>query len=759
MNAWLVLVLVDVVAVAGFARCFTGPGELTAALVTLAVVHLVGHASWRARPGPRRRWWAVASAAAVLLPIGVVLGPTVLAHGPGGAAWGVLASDLRAAWRAFYFKVAPVPELPGLVLVTAWAAGALGLSAELIFSKRQVPAVVALVPGVAVYLFACSLGTGAWRVAGLACIAGAACWYLVAAAREREQASDVLVAVADTGLSPGRRTASYRAAAAILRIAVLAAAAAAVIGPNLPGARSAALVTWRGLGAAGTSTTLVPGTGTRAQAIEISTLVQVGEEEVDDPTVALFSVHSSIPTRELVAALDKFNGESWGASSAAPETPLGRFATSLRADEQRPVAPVSDGSGRSKLVQVFDVAQLGGTNLPAWGVPVAVDGAGHVTRDGPSGPLVSGTAIKGGSAYAVSSVIADPSTAQLEAAGTGTSERGYLQLPAPPQRLVSLARSIVAGASTPYEEALDLELYLTSSRFHYQLPSQLGPGTSAGGSGYADLVGFLFGSRTGYCQQFATAFAVLARIDGLPTRIAVGFLPGVEIGHDTWQVDGNDTHAWPQVLFARYGWIDFEPTPGATLVGSSGPSVSTTTRPPGAGATSTTVRPAHNLSNPPTRGSTGSKAPTSHGAGGSGATGLLWLLVPFAVGAWVLGVAFWRRSGLRRAASEPRAGVLAAWGEASRMLDLAGIRRRRAETFVELAGRAASAGVLSREAELALLDLARLATSACYSAAPPGEGGAFQALADARTVARSARDRVAHWQLVAAALDPRGLVW
>jgi hypothetical protein len=91
------------------------------------------------------------------------------------------------------------------------------------------------------------------------------------------------------------------------------------------------------------------------------------------------------------------------------------------------------------------------------------------------------------------------------------------------------------------------------------------------------------------------------------------------------------------------------------------------------------------------------------------------------------------------------------------MLDLAGIRRRRAETYLELARRVGSAGVLSDDADLALRDLARLATTASYAAASPGPDGSRQAMEDARKVTRSARRRIARWQRVAAALDPRSL--
>ena len=793
MSSWLALVLVDTIAVASFARCFTGPGELTAALATLLVVHLAGLAARggasglragslrRADPiagtdvgtaslGPgrggrlaRRGWWALAVVATVFLPIGIVLGSTFSWVVPGHATWHALDKDLTAAWRAFSYQLAPVTELPGLVLATAWAAGAAGLLAELISSRRKIPAIFSLAPALGLYLFSSALGTGSWRAVDLALIAGAACWYLVAVVREREAAQDVVIASPDAALSVGERAASYGAGAVMLRMAVLAAVAAAVIGPNLPGAGSQPLVAWHGKGGGGhvTKSTVIPG-GDLPQGIEISTLVQVAEEEVDNPDVVLFTVHSVTATREIIATLDTFNGNRWSASSTNGLRAVSSFAPPISTDLHQPPAPVPDGVAQERLIQVFQVALLAGYNLPSWGVPLAVANAGQVTRDGPGGSLVSDTALEQGSIYAVSSQAPDPTSAQLAADSTENSDPTDVALPAPvPGRIVLLAHSLVAGATTAYQKALDLQDYLTSSRFHYKLPAR----TKSGGvvtplPGYGNLLSFLFKTRTGYCQQFATAFAVLARIDGLPTRIAVGFLPGSSVGHDDWAVDGTDTHAWPQVRFASYGWIDFEPTPGATVVGSTQP----VTKPPPSKpvVTPTTLGRAHNLHRPSPAGGRPVRPglfQSSHHARRRGGSSAPWLLVvPVALLAWAGGVPLWRRLRLRRAQREPRAGVLAAWGEALRMLDLAGVRRRRAETYLELARRVGSTGVLSEEGELALRDLARLATTASYAASPPSKAGSRQALRDAKTVARSSRRRVARWQRVAAALDPRSLV-
>ncbi len=566
------------------------------------------------------------------------------------------------------------------------------------------------------------------------------------------------MAVPDSTVATSGRALSYRAGAAVLRTAVIAAAAAAIVGPNLPGARSAALVTWRGGGALSGGAALSTGAGDGAApgGIRISTLVQVGQEEVDNPAAVLFTVQSSLPTRELIVALDHFDGSSWSASPSGPAPALGPFVTSISADERRPPPLLPDGSGQARLVQVFKVARLTGNEVPTWGNVEAIVGTVQARRGASDASIVVAAPLREGSVYAVRSQVPDPDPAELEAAGTDTSDPAYLQLPGTvPPRLVRLADRLEANAPTPYAKALALEAYLHSQAFHYRLPSRAASGTVTG-PGYGELTDFLFGSRTGYCQQFATAFAVLARIEGLPTRVAVGFLPGAAVGFDEWQVEGADTHAWPQVLFQGYGWIDFEPTPGVSVQGSSAPVVSNVTTPATLVPVTTATGAAHNLRPSPGAGGTRPKAhePVRHNR--TGAPSEPWLpLSALALLASIVGLASWRLW-LRRSPPEPRSGVLAAWREATRTLDLAGITRRRSETYVELAERVGSAGLLSEEAAIALSNLARLATAACYAPGSPGGAGLDRALRDARTVVRSVRTRVTRRQLVAAVLDQRG---
>jgi len=117
-----------------------------------------------------------------------------------------------------------------------------------------------------------------------------------------------------------------------------------------------------------------------------------------------------------------------------------------------------------------------------------------------------------------------------------------------------LAQRLRRESATPYALVMRVLRYLQHGYVYDQNPRP---------SAYP-LEDFLFGSRHGYCQQFAGAMALLLRLGGVPARVAVGFTPGQE---DTsihrWLVSDIDAHAWVEVFFPRYGWVRFDPTPAA----------------------------------------------------------------------------------------------------------------------------------------------------------------------------------------------------
>ncbi|HUJ30491.1 MAG TPA: DUF3488 and transglutaminase-like domain-containing protein [Candidatus Acidoferrum sp.] len=133
----------------------------------------------------------------------------------------------------------------------------------------------------------------------------------------------------------------------------------------------------------------------------------------------------------------------------------------------------------------------------------------------------------------------------------------YLQLPPLDPRIKKLADEITAKSTDEYDKAARIEAYL-KTRFSYTL-DLTGPQTDD------PLAYFLFVRRAGHCEYFAAAMTVMLRDEGIPARYVTGFLPGEynDLGGD-YIVRESDAHTWVEVYFPNYGWITFDPTPGAT---------------------------------------------------------------------------------------------------------------------------------------------------------------------------------------------------
>lgn len=137
-----------------------------------------------------------------------------------------------------------------------------------------------------------------------------------------------------------------------------------------------------------------------------------------------------------------------------------------------------------------------------------------------------------------------------------------LELPSGIPALVrDLARSVTAPATNDYERAVILQRFFRETGgFTYDLED------APNGTGNGTLEAFLSpNGRVGYCEQFASAMAVMARILGIPSRVAVGFLEPDQIGDGAYEYSSHDLHAWPELYFAGAGWVRFEPTPSGRV--------------------------------------------------------------------------------------------------------------------------------------------------------------------------------------------------
>lgn len=257
-------------------------------------------------------------------------------------------------------------------------------------------------------------------------------------------------------------------------------------------------------------------------------------DRLTHPDRPVFGYTSTAPVdRWRTAVLDDFDGVTWrdGADYR-------RLGSTLGAAAYHAEITVPAGSG--------------GPWLPSQADPTSVSGAA---------PLVSprtGTLLLPGRQDAVDYELGwrEPAVASGDLLDAGIDAAqvagGVGQVP---PGVAELAKTATGGLRPSFRAALVLERYLAE---HYR--QAVGPVLPTG-SGWAQLRTFLFGTRAGTSAQFAAAYTALARIVGIPARVATGFRAPAGAGPVT--VHNGDAFAWPEVAVAGVGWVPLDPTGSA----------------------------------------------------------------------------------------------------------------------------------------------------------------------------------------------------
>ncbi len=235
-----------------------------------------------------------------------------------------------------------------------------------------------------------------------------------------------------------------------------------------------------------------------------------------------------------VRVLDHFDGQRWRASSPQGPAPAGA-----------PPAPVQPGA----LQQLWLVEPSPVRALPWGGSGVPLNP--QITST-PQGELVGPWQTLERRRYVLAASNQPPawqrqpparsdldfaagSNPQLEALAEGWRQR------LPPAQRLAAAQALFQGQP-----------------FRYTLqPPALGD--------VAPLDQFLFVSRAGFCEHFASAFTDLMRAAGLPARVVVGYQGGSWVPANLWgrgylEVLQQDAHAWSEVWLADQGWVRIDPT-------------------------------------------------------------------------------------------------------------------------------------------------------------------------------------------------------
>lgn len=574
---------------------------------------------------------------------------------PTPALAGRVADDVVDAPHRVLTLVPPVPD-DGSLLVLPFAAVAIGAyaSAELAVRTRAVLAPV--VPSVAVFALAVVLGAGG-PGADTAVATGfaAACGVLVVAR------------------APGRPSGRARAVALVgVPLVAVQAVVVGAVGPGLSGVDDRTPASLR-------DTVPLP---EAARVTGASPLDLVGAW-LRDPARPLFRVEASgaaARSRDVemvwrLAVFTRYDGVTW-----YPADRLRPTAGSV------PEAPESNVR-TLPLDQHVTIQALPGGWLPAADRPVRIVGpaAVPVAVDPASGVLAATTPLHEGDTYRVRSEMPVFEPALVEYAPT-TVDPAATELPdaaRSDQELLAQAQQATQGASFPYQQALRLARWLRDNhRFDVDVV----------GHAYHHMQSLLAEKR-GTSEQFATAFAVMARSLGLPTRLVVGFRTGVPDGEGALQVSGGDVVVWPEVEFRGIGWVPFQPTPGDRAGAGASESPPGGTVPPSpASQGAAEKRAAEDARIIEEEHEAAPAVPPVRASGEDGGPGWwVWVLaiaalpVVAAAGWWLTR---WVRRLLRRRAvrrADPEVQVLAAWQGIVRRLTRSGMAHSTSRTVEEVA--------------------------------------------------------------------------
>ncbi len=267
---------------------------------------------------------------------------------------------------------------------------------------------------------------------------------------------------------------------------------------------------------------------------------------------AVLQIQSPRPEYWRVMVYDRYTGHGWISSD-----PIDRRTLPAGSDVLQ-----SSDLARVELDQQVEVLEPRGNYLVGASQPFRFDRPVHAQAfaDAPGGmvdvvALTSAAPLRAGSRYSVASEISNASAADLRTATQAYPaevRQRYLTLPPIPERVHQLALQLTAPEMNSYDKAVAIESYLRSLPYTLDLPP---PPSDRDAVDY-----FLFDVRTGYCDYFASAMAVLARSVGIPARVVSGYATGDRQDDGSYLVKDSNSHSWTEVYLPPYGWIPFEPS-------------------------------------------------------------------------------------------------------------------------------------------------------------------------------------------------------
>ena len=472
---------------------------------------------------------------------------------PGGGAVAALLDAFADAASSARTYASPIPtEAPGVHPLLIAGGGLCFLIVDLLAATWQRVALVGL-PLLGIFLLPAALnGT---PVSTWVFIAGSTSYLLVLFlnqsrlivgwGRPLDEADPTAPSTAPAHLPAASRAAAQ--AAGITAVAILFALASSLLTPSwdVPG--------W-GFG---------PGAGRGSEELTIeSPLADFRRDLLRGPDSPMLSLRTTDPSPDYlrIAVLNRFGSNAWTSGDRNfPDDPTAR-GQALPLSGVSPELERRDFGYTIRTAEAFDSSWLP-TPFPS--TRVNANGAWKYDANTMDFFAADEELNAADLSYTATGLDLELDARALARAssGTGAVSSMYTSLPDNLPDLVStLADEVTGSAPSKFEKAVALQAWFRDNgNFDYSLEVAPGSGADA-------LVAFLTpeeGGRVGYCEQFASAMAVMARSLDIPARVAIGFLSPDRVSEDVWQYSAWDLHAWPELYFQGAGWVRFEPTPSS----------------------------------------------------------------------------------------------------------------------------------------------------------------------------------------------------
>jgi len=304
------------------------------------------------------------------------------------------------------------------------------------------------------------------------------------------------------------------------------------------------------------------GSGTVGTGPGIDATLQLGDDLRRPREVEVMQVRSTAPAPPYLRAttLSQLEGSVWEPDRVR--------TVPLENELALGVVPVDEEIRLSEYVTTVEVTNLASPWLPVSYPAVSVNGLqGDWTAAPYNRTVLSQAATTQGQNYEIISNVPRPTLEQVRARAAGGPDQrdGTTSLPVEIAPIVGdLALEVTAETTNDYDALVALQSWFRGSEFSYSLDAPVDEGFDGSGT---DAVAKFLEVREGYCIHFASAFALMARTLGMPSRIVVGYLPGSATSdaverETVYSVSSGQLHAWPEVLFEGIGWVPFEPTNG-----------------------------------------------------------------------------------------------------------------------------------------------------------------------------------------------------